>query len=68
MSLQGQARTAYKKYLDESMSSDSIVEETSTEGIMSRNKSVAQKEELSSLPLIKEFKQLQKLRAGTNNG
>jgi len=68
MSLQGQAITAYKNYINKSMGQTPKEEApTMGSGLLSRNKPVeveGNKEDY----LMDQFKALQKLRAGINNG
>tara|TARA_R100000541_G_scaffold637_1_gene4058 strand:+ start:1827 stop:2027 length:201 start_codon:yes stop_codon:yes gene_type:complete len=66
MSLQGQARTAYKNYMDKVMTNTSRVEEPTSGGLMDRNRPV--EEDTKTDYLLDQFKQLQKMRAGLRNG
>ena len=70
MSLQGQGVKAYKSYMDRVMTKTPPVEKPMSGGLMNRNKSMAETDgnEGSSDYLMDQFAQLQKLRAGLNNG
>jgi len=70
MSLQGQGVKAYKSYMDRVMTKTPPVEKPMSGGLMNRNKSMAETNggEGSSDYLMDQFAQLQKLRAGLNNG
>jgi len=69
MALNGQARVAYKHFLDKSMSSIPEVEEPTSNGLMNRNRPVTKSDNENDSPdfLMDQFKQLQKLRAGLKN-
>tara|TARA_R100000544_G_C2189393_1_gene40867 strand:+ start:24 stop:224 length:201 start_codon:yes stop_codon:yes gene_type:complete len=66
MSLQGQATTAYKNYMDKVMKNTPKVEEPMSGGLMNRNRPVEQENKTDYL--LDQFTQLQKLRAGLKNG
>jgi hypothetical protein len=66
MSLQGQATTAYKNYMDKVMKDAPKVEEPMSGGLMNRNKPVEQDKKTDYL--LEQFTQIQKLRAGLKNG
>ena len=66
MSLQGQARTAYKNYMDKVMTNTPIVEEPMSSSLMNRSRPVEQ--DTKTDYLLDQFKQLQKMRAGLRNG
>ena len=70
MSLQGQGLTAYKEYMNRAMKKPAKVESIESGGLMNRNKPAAEtdKNADSSDYLLEQFMQLQKLRAGLNNG
>ena len=70
MSLQGQGLTAYKEYMNRSMKKPSKVESVESGGLMNRNKEVQEtnKNAEPSDYLLEQFMQIQKLRAGLNNG
>ena len=70
MSLNGQARKAYKHFLDRSMTNTPIIEEPTMGGLMNRNRPVKNTDTDVNNPdyLMEQFTQLQKLRAGLNNG
>ena len=66
MSLQGQARTAYKNYMNKVMTNAPRVEEPTSSGLMDRNRPV--EKDVTKDYLLDQFKQLQKMRAGLRNG
>ena len=66
MSLQGQARTAYKNYMNKVMTNAPRVEEPTSSGLMDRNRPV--EKDVTTDYLLDQFKQLQKMRAGLRNG
>ena len=66
MSLQGQATTAYKNYMDKVMKNTPKVEDPMSGGLMNRNRPVEQENKTDYL--LDQFTQLQKLRAGLKNG
>jgi hypothetical protein len=69
MALNGQALTAYKNYLNKSMTDTPEIEESMSGGLMNRNRPVQNKtSDTKPDYLLDQFKQLQKLRAGLNNG
>jgi hypothetical protein len=70
MSLQGQGLTAYKEYMNRSMKKPSKVESVESGGLMNRNKPVSETDKKAdpSDYLLEQFTQIQKLRAGLNNG
>jgi len=66
MSLQGQATTAYKNYMNKVMKNTPKVEEPMSGGLMNRSRPVEQENKTDYL--LDQFTQLQKLRAGLKNG
>tara|TARA_R110000803_G_scaffold148294_1_gene213732 strand:- start:88 stop:288 length:201 start_codon:yes stop_codon:yes gene_type:complete len=66
MSLQGQATTAYKNYMNKVMENAPKVEEPMSGGLMNRSRPVEQENKTDYL--LDQFTQLQKLRAGLKNG
>tara|TARA_R110002126_G_scaffold2367_3_gene13636 strand:- start:369 stop:569 length:201 start_codon:yes stop_codon:yes gene_type:complete len=66
MSLQGQARTAYKNYMDKVMTNTPRVEEPMSSSLMNRSRPV--EPDTKTDYLLDQFKQLQKMRAGLRNG
>tara|TARA_R100000935_G_scaffold58286_1_gene94746 strand:+ start:30 stop:236 length:207 start_codon:yes stop_codon:yes gene_type:complete len=68
MSLQGQAKTAYANYLNKSMEQAPTVEEPVSTGLMNRSRPKADESTDASDYLMDQFKKLQQLRAGLNNG
>ena len=70
MSLNGQAKKAYKHFLDRSMTNTPRIEEPTMGGLMNRSRPVknTNTDVENSDYLIEQFTQLQILRAGLNNG
>ena len=69
MSLQGQGVKAYQSYMDRAMKKAPKVELPESEGLMNRNKPIDKNKDADpSDYLLDQFTELQKLRAGLNNG